>query len=276
MTAFSQLAACPRWLVMWYLAVAIYSALKLWSWQHCHVRNAPMWRNAAYLVVWPGMDADAFLDVHRPAEKPTTCEWGFAASKTAFGVLVLTIVVPAFAAHKLDCDVVGWTGMVGMVFALHFGLFHLLSCLWRALGICAEPIMRWPVLSESVGEFWGRRWNLAFRDLSHQFVFRPLTPRIGATRALLAGFLVSGLVHDLVITVPAGGGWGGPTVYFVLQGLAVIAEHSRFGRVLGLGHGVRGWLFAFAVLLLPVAWLFPRGFVCGVIVPFLKALGAAS
>jgi hypothetical protein len=266
-------SAVPRWLLMWSLAVAIYAALKWWSWRNRRVREAPVWRHVAYLVVWPGMNADAFLDAGHASERAATSEWLFAIVKTAFGMAVLVFAVPWIAALQWDCYIVGWVGMVGIAFLMHFGVFHLLSCSWRGVGVCAPPIMQWPILSESVAEFWGRRWNLAFRDLSHRFVFRPLTPRIGASRAMLAGFLVSGLVHDLVITVPAGGGYGLPTAYFALQGSAVMLEHSRWGRALGLGHGLRGRLFALIVILTPVMWLFPRPFVCGVIAPFLEALG---
>ena len=51
-------------------------------------------------------------------------------------------------------------------------------------------------------------------------------------------------------------------------------ERSRLGRWLGLGVKWRGRLFAAVVLLAPLGWLFPRPFVVGIVVPFMRALGA--
>ena len=125
-----------------------------------------------------------------------------------------------------------------------------------------------------LGEFWGRRWNTAFRDLTHRFLFRPLNSRLGPRGAILAGFVFSGLVHDVVISVPAGGGYGGPTLFFGAQAFAMFAERSRAGRAVGLGSGWRGWLFAFLILILPVYLLFHPPFVRNIIVPFMQAFGA--
>tara|TARA_B100000949_G_C13863546_1_gene277596 strand:+ start:42 stop:323 length:282 start_codon:yes stop_codon:yes gene_type:complete len=90
------------------------------------------------------------------------------------------------------------------------------------------------------------------------------------------GFVFSGLVHDVVISVPAGGGYGRPTLFFLLQGVAMFFERSRVGRSLGLGRGWCGWLFTLVVLLGPVGLLFHRPFVVEVVVPFLEAMGAVS
>lgn len=258
----------PRWQVMWLLAFAIYAGAKLLSWRARRVDSAPPWRHAAYLLAWPGMDADAFLR-QAVRHRPPAGEWAFAAIKLVLGAVMFVVAGRLAVDTQVAPRLAGWLGMVALVFFLHFGVFHVLSCGWRAAGVEATPIMRWPIVSTSVAEFWGRRWNLAFRDLSHRFVFRPLRRRIGAPLALMAGFVVSGVVHDLVISVPAGGGWGWPTAYFVLNGLAILAERSRPGRRLGLGRGVIGWCFTVAVLLLPVTWLLHGPFVLDVIVPFL-------
>jgi len=168
----------------------------------------------------------------------------------------------------------GWVGMVSIVLVLHFGSFHLLSCAWRQAGVEAKPLMNWPLISVSLGEFWGRRWNTAFRDLTHRFLFRPLTPRLGPRGAIFAGFVFSGIVHDVVISWPAGGGYGGPTAYFLLQGVGILAERSRAGRASGLGIGWSGRLFTMAALIAPVGLLFHRPFVVEIITPFLHAIRA--
>src|SRR5262249_51294152 len=131
-----------------------------------------------------------------------------------------------------------------------------------------------PLRATSLSDFWGRRWNTAFRDFTHQFLFRPLSLRWGARMAIFAGFLFSGVVHDIVISVPASGGYGGPTIFFTIQGAALLAARTPFGGGIGLGAGVRGWLFTMLALVLPLGLLFHRPFVLAIIVPFLHAIGA--
>lgn len=264
----------PRWTLMWMLALAVYVGCKWLTWSQAETKNIPIWQQAAYLAAWPGLDAVAFLRnaAASPTASPHRLEWCFAWSKFLVGIGL--ILVSARWSLALDPYLVGWIGMVGIVFTLHFGLFHLLSCVWRSAGIDARPLMNWPLLSVSISEFWGVRWNLAFRDITHRFLFRPLTSRFGPRVALTIGFFVSGLVHELVITVPAGGGYGGPTLFFLIQGLALFLERSAGGRKLGLGTGLRGWLFVAFVTLLPVSLLFPPAFVEGIIVSFLQSLEA--
>lgn len=265
-------ASWPPWAVMWSLAFTIYVGCKWLTWRRTAAPRALAWRQAGYLLAWPGLDAEAFLDPSRTVDRPRLAEWFFAAGKLALGLVLLGCVcwVPAQEPYLQ-----GWVGMVGLILFLHFGSMHLLSCVWRQFGVAARPLMQWPLASPSVSEFWGRRWNTAFRDFTHRFLFRPLTARLGARGALVAGFVFSGLVHDLVISVPAGGGYGGPTLFFLVQGSALVFERSRWGRRLGLGQGWRGWWFTMAVLAAPLGGLFHPPFVLGVVVPFLRALGIA-
>lgn len=163
--------------------------------------------------------------------------------------------------------------MVGLIFMLHFGLFHLLSCAWRMAGVQAKPLMAWPIAAPSLGDFWGKRWNLAFRDVTHRFVFRPLAKRVGPGWAMAAVFLASGLVHDAVISPASGGGYGGPTLYFLLQGAAFFFERAALARQWGLGRGWRGWAFTALVVIGPLGLLFHPPFVATIIVPMMRALG---
>jgi hypothetical protein len=77
-----------------------------------------------------------------------------------------------------------------------------------------------------------------------------------------------------VISLPARGGYGLPTLYFLLQGAGVTIERSRFGKRLGLGQGMLGWWFMAVFLTVPMFGLFHPWFVLRVILPFMRATHA--
>jgi hypothetical protein len=261
------------WQFMWTLAFSIFAGLKWMTWwtaQHRVAHTAG--RSFAYLFAWPGMDAETFLDSRRTTAKPDANTWLWAGVKTALGATLLWAVARQVPAQQPLLR--GWIGLFGLIFLLHFGSFHLVALGWQSFGIDAEPIMAEPILSQSLSEFWGRRWNLGFRQLAHEYIFRPLSRTIGVGAAGFAVFVVSGLIHDLVISLPARGGYGLPTGYFVIQGLGVLAERSQLGRRIGLQHGIRGRIFAIVVTAAPAFWLFHPAFVLRVIVPFMQAIHA--
>jgi hypothetical protein len=262
------------WEFMWAMAFALYTGCKWLTFGEAVRRGLQpgMLRSLAYLLAWPGMDAASFLDARKIPTKPRGREWIIAMAKTVFGaVLLWGITRTEIVAHP---NLAGWTGMIGAVFIIHFGLFHLLALGWRQAGADATLLMDNPVLAQSLPEFWSRRWNTAFNELAFRFTFRPLTRLTGPTPALLLAFGLSGLIHELVISLPARGGYGFPTTYFLAQGLGVLAERSRPGRWLGLGRGFRGWLFTVLFTAGPAFWLFHPPFIKNVILPMFKAIGA--
>ena len=212
------------------------------------------------------MNARPYFASARPIERPGLHEWHLAMGKMLFGGMLIAAATRFVDRYPL---VAAWTGLVGIVFVLHFGLFHLLSILWRRQGIDAPPIMNAPLLATSLADFWGRRWNLAFRDLASAYVFRPLVGQVGAAGATMAAFLVSGVIHDVVISFPARGGYGLPTLYFAIHGAGLLFERSRLGQRIGTRRGVTGRLFTAAVTLSPLPLLFHRPFIENVIVPML-------
>jgi hypothetical protein len=265
--------AWPPWCLMWLLAGAIYAGLKWLTFADSPMAaRASLGRTWVYLLLWPGMNATAFLELKRDVDRPSLGEWALALAKTGLGVWL------AFGAAPLAAErsplLAGWLGLIGIVFVLHFGLFHLLSLGWRRAGIEAPPIMHSPACATSLTDFWSRRWNRAFRDVAHAYVFHPLRRRLGPVGATLSVFVVSGLVHDVVISLPAGAGWGLPTLYFVIHGMALLFERSPVGRRIGLGRGLRGRVFCAVVTIAPLFLLFHRPFVERVALPLLTVIGA--
>ncbi|MFN7140906.1 MAG: MBOAT family protein, partial [Limisphaerales bacterium] len=170
----------------------------------------------------------------------------------------------------------GWIGMTGIAFMLHFGLFHLLALIWKRVGVPVEPLMDKPAMATALSEFWGRRWNRGFNQLVARFVFRPTVRHLNVAGATMLVFAVSGIIHDVVISVPARGGYGLPTLYFLLQGLGILIERTNAGRALGLNRGIRGWLFMALFTAVPAYWLFHPPFIHNVILPMLNAFGATG
>jgi hypothetical protein len=263
----------PAWVFMWILSFAIFISLKWLTWWRANEQGTHAgWRSAAYLFAWPGMDADEFLNPGAHTARPSATAWFWATLETALGATTLWVVARSFPASQPLLR--GWAGMAGLILLLHFGTFQIVALMWQAAGVNAKPIMSAPLRATSLAEFWGKRWNLGFRQLGYELIFRPLHRSLGVELAGLLVFLVSGLIHDLVISVPARGGYGLPTGYFLLQGAGITMEHSRWGKRLGLAHGARGWLFMAVFVAAPVFWLFHPWFVMRVILPFMQAIRA--
>jgi D-alanyl-lipoteichoic acid acyltransferase DltB (MBOAT superfamily) len=132
--------------------------------------------------------------------------------------------------------------------------------------------MNRPLAADSLVDFWSRRWNLAFRDAAALLIFRPLARRWGATIALAGTFLASGLFHEVVISLPARGGYGLPTIYFLIQFAGTIIQRHFISRDNSHWH-LPTRLTTALVILTPLPLLFHPPFCERVIIPFLHLLG---
>ena len=275
-TTYLLLQSWPRWILMWTLSFSIYISLKWLSLADFALSSKANGSKfslplaTGYLFFWPGMDAHAFFHSKGLAASPTSQEAAWAVGKTIFGTVLFTFGPPLGSSQPL---IAGWIAMVGIVFMLHFGLFHILSICWRSVGIDAKPIMQAPLRSSSLSDFWGHRWNLAFRDLSHTFLFLPLVRRWGVAATSMVVFLVSGIVHDISISLPAGDGYGMPTLYFVIQGCGLLLERSAIAKQIGLRTGWPSHCYGMFFAVAPVGLLFHSHFIHRVILPMLIAFG---
>ncbi len=229
-------------------------------------------RALGYVFLWVGMDAVRFLDESRRPTAPRAVEWTAAVFKTALGCAVFWLLArEVHQSHALTGGYVGFTGFLILTF---FGVFHILSLVWRSLGADAGPIMRSPLLATSPSDFWSRRWNLAFRDIDSEFVFWPAARRWGLAPGVLAAFLFSGVLHDLVTSFPVNAWYGAPILYFMIQAAGVILEKSRAGVRAGLASGILGRAFTIALVAGPVLLLFHPPAIEHAFIPFMRAAGA--
>ncbi|MGE5191312.1 MAG: MBOAT family protein [Deltaproteobacteria bacterium] len=262
------------WEVMWLMAVCLFAFFKWLTWSHrsARIRDIGAEYRLGYLFGWVGLDVDEFCALARFDRKVAAREWILAAMMTMCGAMALWVLIPHLPAAQPVST--GGLGFAGMLLFLHFGLFHLLALAWRRNGIAVEPIMHLPLLATSLADFWGRRWNRAYRQVSFDYFFRPAVSRFGVVVGTLIAFFASGLIHELVISFPAGAGYGGPTVYFVIQGLGLLFERSAAWRRLTRRYPFCGWLCTLVFLIGPVGLLFHEAFLTRVIAPFLEVIGA--
>ncbi|KAK4753045.1 hypothetical protein SAY87_021843 [Trapa incisa] len=109
-------------------------------------------------------------------------------------------------------------------------------------GIELEPQFNEPLLSTSLEDFWGRRWNLTVSAILREAIYDPIRAaslrwagrRLGSYVAVLVTFTTSGLMHEVVFyyfirSTPT---WE-VTVFFLIQGGCVVAEKEVKRRLRG-------------------------------------------
>lgn len=158
-----------------------------------------------------------------------------------------------------------WALFVPMSVGFHFGALRVVAGGWRCAGFPVKPLFRNPFGAATPGDFWAKRWNLGYSHMMAVAVGRPLTGWLGKRGAMCGVFLISGLLHELAITVPVGAGFGGPTLYFALHGVLVLLPFEQLPEL-------PGRLLTALAVMLPLPLLFPETFQQAVLVPLLEVL----
>ena len=101
---------------------------------------------------------------------------------------------------------------------------------------------------------------------------RPLRPLVGTRLASFGGFLFSGILHELAISVPVKAGYGLPLLYFSIQAIAVEIEQllKRHGFSIEKSAWI-GRTWSATCLLLPLPLLFHFHFLRGIVFPLIGA-----
>lgn len=160
--------------------------------------------------------------------------------------------------------------LVSLSLILHFGILTISAGALRYVGIHVSLLFKSPIRSRSLQEFWSKRWNLAFVELTTIAVLRPAKKRYGGRVAFWASYVFSGLLHELAISVPVKTGYGKPFLFFIIQAVLimgvekhVIKEHT--GSIVRL-------LWLMACLFLPIFILFHEQFILQVVLPLVNYL----
>ena len=202
-----------------------------------------------YFSLWPGVNP-------APFEKREALE--FPLRWFVQGWVTMIVSAVSVGALALGGHLNGWWMLAGVLAFVHLGYSDVLSSLLRLAGYPVERLFDNPLAADGLRDFWSRRWNRPFSDLNRLLL-------VGRHR-LLAGFVVSGLLHEAALSYPAPGGWGGPIGYFVLQYVGMQLE-----------GGLSGWrrrLWAWAWILLPLPGLFQAPFQQAFLEPLAGAISS--
>lgn len=225
----------------------------------------------AFAGGWAGMRAQPFETLGQQALPNAWPMIRFGISRIMAGLLLIILahgIVALYFDKGLTYFLVSPVLLVALSLILHFGLLSIGAGQWRLMGVNTYYLFRQPAKAMSLTEFWGKRWNLAFIEMTTVGIFRPLRGEIGKAGALAAAFLFSGLLHELALSVPVNSGYGLPMLYFVIQGVVLLVEKKLISRNTAfLKHPVMARLWVFFWLVVPMPLLFHAQFIKLVVWP---------
>jgi hypothetical protein len=254
---------------MWVLIAALlYSMKSVVAREHARRTGRPLTGREwyAFTLAWPGMDPAPFT-----RRASGTGDEAAALLRRGLWALVGGIVLVALATIVMTRSRLAATvlALPGFSLMLHFGLFPLLTAFWRRRGIDVDVSFDAPWHARSLADFWGGRWNPAFTQMTAAIVYRPLARRAGIHAALAASFALSGVLHEVAVSLPVRAGFGGPFAYFALHGALVMLERSALSSALR-AHPMLARVWTALWLLVPLPLLFHRPFLAGVVWPLLS------
>ena len=109
------------------------------------------------------------------------------------------------------------------VYVLFSGLFDLIAGLIASTGVAVSVMFNAPPIARNPRDFWGRRWNLWFTQAANRLIFQPLGGRNRPLLAASAVFIVSAVMHEVIIMLGIQAFDGRMLVFFGVHGLATIA-----------------------------------------------------
>jgi alginate O-acetyltransferase complex protein AlgI len=225
----------------------------------------------AFAAGWAGMRVQPFETLGQPALPHAWAMIRFGISRVIGGLLLIVLAHGIVGLHFDTGLTYFWLSpllLVALSLILHFGLLSIGAGQWRLMGVNTYYLFRQPAKAMSLTEFWGKRWNLAFIEMTTIAIFRPLRGNIGKTGALAVAFLFSGLLHELALSVPVNNGYGLPMLYFVIQGVVLLVEKKLIScNTAFLKHPVLARLWLFFWLVVPMPLLFHAQFIKLVVWP---------
>jgi hypothetical protein len=251
--------ASPLLVMLLYIMSTFLSLKILVAHNHLHREvqlNYQQW--LVFCYCWFGMNPKPFLEYPSRALPDY-----FFYIKKGFLRIVIGLLVINLAAYALPKSgnfalVLHLLYLVALSLILHFGLLNISTGFLRSRGINVTSLFKDPIRSKTLNEFWSRRWNLAFVELTTIAVLRPVKSKFGASMAFWTAYIFSGLLHEMAISLPVRTGFGKPFLYFVIQAILILTIDKYFSRI---RNGLLRTVLILICLFSPVFLLFHEAFI---------------
>lgn len=220
---------------------------------------------------WAGMRPQPFETLGAPALPNAWPMIRFGISRIVVGALLILLAHGLVALHLgsvLTHVVVSVILLISFSLILHFGLLGVSAGMWRLSGVNTYVLFRQPAKAKSLTEFWSKRWNIAFSEMTSVALFRPLKNKIGSAAALMIAFMFSGLLHELALSLPVNSGYGLPLIYFIIQGMLVLLERwMTIHQLQFLNNKLLATAWVFFWVIAPAPLLFHAAFIHEIVWP---------
>lgn len=223
---------------------------------------------SAFALGWFGMRPTLFEVFPAPSQRlpyATLALRGISRIVLGFVLVCLSAIIEA--TNSSFMVIADLALLAGISFILHFGILNLSTAYWRWWGVNVKELFRSPYKSRSLNEFWGKRWNLAFSEMTTLIAYRPLKIKIGKTGAMMISFLLSGVLHEIAISLPVKAGYGLPMLYFALHGIVMYTEEKSKWVQKILANKILSHIWVMGWLILPIHLLFHTAFMQCVLKP---------
>jgi Membrane bound O-acyl transferase family len=175
------------------------------------------------------------------------CVWGALAAVLLWLALFLAPTLPGPWQRLLRCAAglgFAYTGVEGALATFEF--------VYRACGLRPPIFHQHPILSRSIAEFWGRRWNRIVGSWLSATFYRPLAARGRPGLGLGAAFVGSALLHLYFTWAAIGLPAGGRMAAFFLVQLPLLVLERRLHQSSWPEAARRLWTLAWLALTSPL------------------------
>jgi len=221
-----------------------------------------------FTLGWAGMDPLPWEKSNALKIKNNTSILKSGILSIAIGISVLYMLAYLLKHLLLPSYLIGLLSFAGFIMLFHTGLFNVAAWFWSLFGIHLNPLMETPYKAESLSSFWGKHWNIAFIEMTRITIFKPLARKGKPQLALFLSFIVSGIFHEVALSLPVNAYFGLPFLYFTIQALLVLYEKNATKNWTIIQKRIWIW----SCLLIPFPLLFHPAFVNGVLLEVLKSL----